>query len=156
MRPQLGNRGEVARPLEVEASQKNKQGRAVDGAVVAGERHFSEARHFARAHLMQYFSRFGVGVGLQFRRLVCGEKRGRPGDGRVDPQHLDGGDDRVAAKGSPEPWDAGVGEEAVFGDGRQHVEVRDPPAQHFVEEFVGRFDRSRALGRSAQRPLRIS
>src|SRR5262249_48573042 len=46
VRPQLRNGGEVTGALEIQASEHDEERRAVDRAVVTGERNLAEARHF--------------------------------------------------------------------------------------------------------------
>ena len=100
-----------------------------------------QRRHFAAAHFVRDFSRFGVG-----KRIECGGlKGGQPpqhalGDTGVAPQHLHRRDDAVAAERRRIPGNAGVRVGALRRLGRQHRKVGHRAARHFVENLVRRGD----------------
>ena len=63
------------------------------------ERHFAQRRHFAAAHLVQDFPRLGIGERVDRPSLIEGEPfQHAARDPRVDPQHLQRGDDDTLAE----------------------------------------------------------
>ena len=69
---QLGNKGLVCRALQVIAGQDQKQGRGVDAAVVLGEGHLLERRHFSQAGFVQDLAGFGITGRIQMTGLLLG------------------------------------------------------------------------------------
>ena len=144
----------------VGARQEHEQRRGVDAAVVAAERDFAEGGHLAAARLVEDLARLGVALGIDFRGLVGGQiGQDAAGQGRVEPEAFQSGNDAVAAEGRAEPGDAGVG----IRPGRRlrdhHVQVGPRPVHPVVEAFVAAAEdegasRRRAAGRLGFRPGR--
>ena len=107
--PQLAQRFDVAGVLGVEAGQHHEQRRGIDAAVVQAERNLAQRRHLAAAHLVQDFSGLGVGERIEILGLIGGEPPQHAfGDAGIAPQHLQRGDDPVAAERGRVPGNAGV------------------------------------------------
>jgi hypothetical protein len=64
MRPQRAHGLEVACASKVFAGQQNKQWCRIDAAVVTGKRNFTQARHLAVAHFVQYPAGFCIPLGI--------------------------------------------------------------------------------------------
>src|SRR6202521_6211629 len=71
--PDLFDKRQVARTQKIAAGQHYEKRGGIDAAVVGSERNFLHHRHFAAAHFMKDFSRFGVLVGYDFGGLRFGE-----------------------------------------------------------------------------------
>ena len=88
-RPQAAQRVEIAGRLRIAAGQHDEQRRRVDAAVIKPERNLAQRGHLAGAHLVQDFTRLGVGL-----RIVVGRLMGREPlehaerDARIEPQAL--------------------------------------------------------------------
>ena len=148
-RPQLDQRLCIAGPLDVEAREQHEQRCRIDAAVVMRKRHLAQRRHFAAAHFMQNLAGLGVGERVDcFRLMESKPLQHAARNPRVDPQHLQRGDDAVAAERRRVPGDSRIGIPALRRFRHQHVEVRHRLAEHLVEDVVGGLDAGRALGRS--------
>ena len=98
-RPQFGERLVVAGAFDIETGQQHEQRRRIDAAVILRKRHLAQRRHLAAAHFVQDFSRLGVGERIDRLRLIeCEPPQHAARDPRVDPQHLQRGNESVAAK----------------------------------------------------------
>ena len=96
---------------------------------------------------MQDFSGLGVGQRIDALGLIEGEPLQHAArDARIDPQHLQRGDQSVAAERGRIPGDARIRIAALRGLGHQHVEVGHRLAQHLIEDIVRGFDAGRAGG----------
>jgi hypothetical protein len=96
-RPELPDRGEIAGALEVGAGQHHEERRRVDAAVVASERHLAGLGHLAAADLVQDLARLGIALRVMVDRLVGGEEpQHAAGEVGIEPERLEGGDERVA------------------------------------------------------------
>ncbi len=123
VRPQAVDEFQVAGAVGVGARQGHEQRRGVDPAVVAAEGQLAQGGHLAPAGLVHDLAGLAVAELRGFGRLGRGQvAEHAAGQGGVDPQHLPGGDDGVAAELGREPGDAGIG----IGAGRQ---VRDQERQ---------------------------
>ena len=96
---------------------------------------------------MQDFSGLRVGKRIGFFGLIGGEAAqhaarhlGAP------PQHLQRGNEAVAAERRGEPGDAGIGIAALRRVRHQHRKIGGRSAQHFVEAIVRGFDRRSIAG----------
>ena len=69
---QLGNKGLVCSALQVIAGQDQKQGCGVDAAVVLGEGHLPERRHFSQAGFVQDLAGLGITGGIEMAGLLLG------------------------------------------------------------------------------------
>ena len=148
--PELDKRLFVAGPLDIEARKQHEQRRRIDAAVVMRKRHLAQRRHFAAAHFMQDFSGLGVVERIDRRCLMEGKPLQHAArDPRVDPQHLQRGDDSVAAEGRRIPGNPSIGISPLRRIRHQYVEVGHRLAQHLVEDVVGGFDAGGACGRPA-------
>ncbi len=151
--PQLRDGRVVAGPLGVEAGEHDEQRRRIDAAVIEAEGDFAQRRHLAAAHLVQDLARLRVrlrivALGLQRRQSAQHAVR----HAGIEPEHLQRGDQTVAAERRRIPGDAGVGIAALRRVGHQHAEVGHRPAEHFVEEVVRRSRRwRRRASRRAER-----
>ena len=140
-RPQLGQRFLVAGALDIEAGEQHEQRRRIDAAVILRERHLAQRGHFAAAHLMQDLSGLRVGERIDALGLIEGQPLEHAArDPRIDPQHLQRGDQSVAAERRRVPGNAGIGISPLRRIGHQHVEVGHRLAQHLVENVVRGFD----------------
>jgi hypothetical protein len=93
----------------------------------------------------------GLGVGERIRGL--GLEEGEPpqhalGNARIDPQHLQRGDQSVAAERGRIPGNARIGVSPLRRFRHQHVEVGHRLAQHLIEDIVRRLDAGRARCRA--------
>ena len=151
IRPQQPHRIEVAGAVEIFAEQQHEKRRRIDAAVVAAERYLAQIRHFAVTHLVQDLSWLGVALGLDGARL---RRREKPedafGDGGVEPQRHQSGNDAVSPERRAEPGCAGVGVGSLRCIRHQHIQVRDRPAHHFIENGIGSVDAGGALARFSQ------
>ena len=136
-RPQFGERRVVAGALRIEAGEHDEQRRGIDAAVVERERHLAQHRHLARPHLVQDFSGLGVGSVVVGLGLMGGKSPQRAARHvGVEPQHLQRGDEAVAAESRGVPGNAGIGKSPFRRVREQHVEVGHRAAQHLVEDIV--------------------
>ena len=147
-RPQLDQRFLVAGALDIAPREQDEQGGRIHAAVILRERHLAQRRHLAAAHLVQDLSRRSVGeridrLGLEMRE----PPQHALGDPRIDPQHLQRGDQPVAAERRRVPGNAGIGIASLRRLRHQHVEVGHRLAQHLVEDVVGGLDAGRAVRR---------
>ncbi len=71
------------------------------------------------------------------------------GDPRINPQHLERGDQAIAAERRRVPGNAGIGITPLRRLRHQHVEVGHGLAQHLVEDVVRRLDAGHAHRRQA-------
>ena len=69
---QLGNESLVCSALQVITGQDQKQGRGVDAAVVQGEGHLLERRHFSQAGFVQDLAGLSITGGIQMAGLLLG------------------------------------------------------------------------------------
>ena len=149
--PQIHDGGVVAGALGIETRQHDEQRRGIDAAVIKAERHLAQGCHLAFAHLVQDLSRLRVRgriVGLGLERGEAPQHALR--DARIEPEHLQRGDQSVAAERGRIPGDAGIGITPLRRVGHQHVEVGHRPAQHLVEEVVRGLDRGGVVRHRAQ------
>jgi len=72
--PQRADGFLVAGAGEIARRQQHEQGRGIDAAIIAAERHFPQHRHFAVAHFMDDLARLGIGGVIHFGRLGDGEE----------------------------------------------------------------------------------
>ncbi|MNY41464.1 hypothetical protein D3C86_1762770 [compost metagenome] len=73
---------------------------------------------------MENLARLGIGGGIDRPGLVGGQvKEHAAGDGRVEPERLEGGDERVAPENRAEPRHAGIGIGPFRRIGDQHIEI---------------------------------
>ncbi len=98
--------------------------------------------HFAAAHLVQDFSGLSVrrrivDLGLVEREPPQHAARNR----RVEPQHLQRGDQPVAAERGRIPGNPGIWITSLRRFGDEHAQVSHRPAQYFIENMVRRFNR---------------
>ena len=148
-RPQLGQRCLVAGAFDIKAGQQDEQRGRIDTAVILCERHLAQRGHLAAAHLVQDFA--GLGVGERIRGL--GLEEGEPpqhalGNARIDPQHLQRGNQSVAAERGRIPGNARIRVLPLRRFRHQHIEVGHRLAQHLVEDIVRRLDAGRAAGQA--------
>ena len=107
-----------------------------------------ERRHFAAAHFMQNFSRLGIRLRIGGLRLIGGKAlQHAAGDARIDPQHLHGGDEAVAAKRRRIPGSASIRISPFGRVRRQHMQVSHRPAQHLIENLIRGLNGGRVRGR---------
>ena len=149
-RPQLGQRCLVAGAFDIKAGQQDEQRGRIDAAVILRERHLAQRGHLAAAHLVQDFA--GLGVGERIRGL--GLEEGEPpqhalGNARIDPQHLQRGNQSVAAERGRIPGNARIRVSTLRRFRHQHIEVGHRLAQHLVEDVVGGLDTGGARGGTA-------
>src|SRR5205814_631922 len=96
--------------VEVSPSQHDEQRGGVYASVIASEWHLAQCRHLAATHFVQNLTGFGIGNGIHYIGLGCGEKvEYSPGDVWIQPQRLQGRDNAVSAKYGAEPWNSSVG-----------------------------------------------
>ena len=139
VRPQPLRERDVAGALEMRAGQRHEERRRIDAAVVAAERHLAEDGHFAIARFVQDLAGLRVGMrvdGGGLRRRQMPEHAG--GDGGIEPQRRQGGDQGVATEHGAEPRHARVGVGPLGSFRQKHVEIGDAAADGFVEAFVAR------------------
>ena len=92
---------------------------------------------------MEDLAWFGVAGRIEGRRLVgCKMEKHAARNRGIEPEGLEGGDQRVAAKHGAEPRDSGVRERPLRRIRDQRVEVRDRTAKGFVEDGIGGNHRS--------------
>ena len=153
IRPQGPDGLEIASPLEVHTGEHDEQGRAVDAAIVQAERDLAEPRHLAMPGLVQDLARLGIGLGREAGCLPGGkEAEHAPGNRRVEPEQLHGGDDAVAAERGAEPGNPRVGIGPLRGLGHQHGEVGNRAAEDLVEDLARGGERGGARRGGSQRP----
>ena len=100
---------------------------------------------------MQNLAGLGVGRRVGFIGLICCQiEEHATRERRVDPERLQGRDQSIAAEDGAEPGNAGIGVGAFGQVRRQHVEIGDGAADHFVENIVGGLDRGLARERGAK------
>ena len=101
---------------------------------------------------MQDLAGLHVGGSVLTLALMRGEKAQHAAcQRRLDPQHLERGEQTVAAEWRREPRHAGVGVSALRRLGEQHREVGARAFQHAVEQGVGGLDRRRGGARRGER-----
>ena len=145
----------VSRALPVHPGEDDEERRRVDRAVVTPEGHFAQAGELTLAHLVQDLPRLHVGRPVLALGLVRGEEAQHPARERgLDPQHLDRGEDAVAAEGGREPGHAGVGIGAVRRVGHEHRQVGDRALEHAVEYGIRSLDERRVGARGGERAAR--
>ena len=99
---------------------------------------------------MQDFARLRVRCGIVGLGLIGGEPPQHAlRDARIEPQHLQRGDQPIAAEGGRVPGDAGVGIASLRRAGHEHVEIGHRAAQHLIEEVVRGLDRGGVARNSA-------
>ena len=149
------DQGEVAGARGIGAGQHDEQRGRVDPAVVAAERHLAQPRHLALARLVHDLARRRVVEARGLGRLMGGQiLQDAAGQRRVEPQHLQRGDDRVAAEGGREPGDAGIGVGAGRQLGRQQRQVGARLVEPLVEQPAGRCGRVAPRRRSERMRVR--
>ena len=147
----------TSRSLQIGACQHDEQRRRVDAAVIPAKRHFPQFRHLAVADLMEDLAWFGVARRIEGRSPVgCEMEKHAARNCGIEPEGLEGGDQRVAAKHGAEPGDSSVRERPLRRIRDQGVEVRDRTAKRFVEDVIGGDHRSGPGGRCPQRPPRLT
>ena len=135
-RPQLAQERVVGRPLPVLGEQDEEQRRGVDAAVVGDERDLAAVRHLTAPQLVDDLARLLVGERVGPAADVAGQEAQRAGGhSRLERQHLQRGDERVAPERRHVPRDPGVGHHAVGRLGQQEVQVA-PRAGHPHREQV--------------------
>jgi hypothetical protein len=96
------------------------------------------------------FSRLRVSERIGGFGLIGGEpSQNAAGDVGAPPQHLQRGNQAVAAEGGGEPGDAGIGIAAFRCIGHQYFQIGRRAAQHFIEQIVRRLDAGVVTGRFA-------
>ena len=141
----------------VEPGQHHEQRRCIHAAIIEAERHFAQRCHFAATHFVRNFSGLGVGARIECGGLISGEPPQHTlGDTGIAPQHLQRGDDPVAAECGRVPRNASVRVGPLGRVGGQHREVRHRAAHHLIENLVRGGDRGHAtaggLVRMERRP----
>ena len=146
---------DVAGAFQVKAGEQHEQRRRIDAAVIEAERHLAQRRHFAAAHLVQDFSRLGVGERIGGFGLIVGEATQHAArDVRAPPQHLQSGDQAVAAEGGREPGNARIGITPLRRFGHQNLQIGGGAAQHLIEQLIRRLARwcgRTSIARSSRR-----
>ena len=120
------------------AGQHDEEWRRVHAAVVASEWHLVERRHLAAPGFVQDLARLGIlfgdhRVGLRRGQITEHARR----EAGIHPQHLERGDDAVAAECRAEPGNARVRIRSVRGIGGHHLQVGDRARDPLIELLVG-------------------
>src|SRR5262245_39937150 len=109
IRPNLRDKGLIARPFVIGSGQHNEQRRRIDAAVVAAVRNLVEGRHLSIACFIQNFANLCILLRENLPRLGRRQiGQNTLGDAWVDPQKFNGGDETIASERGAEPWDTGV------------------------------------------------
>ena len=128
---------EIRRPTVVLVCQQYEERRGIDAAVVPPERHLAERRHLATPGFVQDLARLGVLLDTDDLGLGRSEiSKDAAGERRIDPEHLERGDDAVAPEGRAEPGDAGVGIRPVRRVGRHQRTSAERSVDPAVELLV--------------------
>ena len=141
-RPQAADEVPIVAAQQVVTRKHQKQGRGIDTAVIAAERHLSEGRHLPQPGLMEDLAAFGI----TDRILVAGllirqEPQNAPCQPGLHQEHLAGGDQPVAAEGTAEPGDTGIGVKAVVQLAGEQMHIRGGARHPAVEGGVVGADR---------------
>ena len=155
VRPQRRDGLVVAGPLGIEAGEHDEQRRRIDAAVIEAERDFAERRHLAAAHLVQDLAGLRVRGGI----VGGGLERGEPAqhaarDAGIEPEHLQRGDQSVAAERGRVPGDARIWISPLRRVGHQHAQVGHRPAEHLIEQVVRGLDGGGVVRGGAQIAMR--
>src|SRR5580700_6093326 len=139
--PNRTNEFKITGTLVVSGGEHHKQRGGIDAAVVAAKRDLFQGGHLAFSQLVKNLSGLGVLLRYDAIRLGAGQKlQDAPGQSGLGPQHLQSGDEAVAAKygvkpGYPSVW---VG---TFGIAQgHHLEIGCRAAQPFAEAGIGAGD----------------
>ena len=70
MRPECFQHHPIAGAFEIRPGEHHEQRCRIHAAVIAPERNFAGFRHFAITHFMKDLAWLGIGIRIEFRRLV--------------------------------------------------------------------------------------
>ena len=139
VRPNAADQVQIPGALGVGSREHDEERRRVHASVVAAERHLSQRRHFAAAHLVDDLPGLRVEVEALLLRLgLCEETKDAIRQPGVHPKNLQRGDDSIPPEGRAEPGNSGVRIRAAPRFGQHHVQIGPGAVQPIVELLVGR------------------